>query len=484
MVKLLVMQIPKKILNRRETAFKPLSSQERGWGEVKSWNTFAFRSLIYCLILSGFTLEFSGIFSPQFAYAQTCDIGSATVHPGNYKLRGSVFLKKESFQEALDCFEIALQDPRGREDPELWNNHGLALAGLKRFEEALASYDQAVRIKPGARFVDRVQPLVQPKDYYLWWFNRATALVDLNRNDEALASLDKSLQIKSDYGFVWFFRGLTLFRLKRYDEARFAYRRSVLLSPNTPYVIKSLHLLNLQDYVVYYGEAEAKSRLGRYKEAIKAFERGKQVRLNNPQIEFFENNVSENLYENYIDGIRSLDRSEYNKALTQFDLVIATKPNYASAWDGKADALMALKRYPEAIAAYDRVTVIEPYDYPAWYKKGNALMKAKRNGEALQAYQKAIDISGGFAEVWHNRGVIFYNQNKNKEAIDAYSRSLKANTLWGGISRADTQYALAATLYRAGRYRESLSAVEQVLKAQPDYKEAVELRKLIKRILG
>jgi len=161
--------------------------------------------------------------------------------------------------------------------------------------------------------------------------------------------------------------------------------------------------------------------------------------------------------------------------------LIAQDPNYTNAWYGKADALTALGRYPEAILAYDRVIAIEPDDYPSWYKKGNVLKKVNRSEEALQAYQKAIDLSGGFSEVWHNRGVIFYNQNNDAEAINAYSRSLKANILWGGIAKIDTQYALAATLYRAKRYRESLSVVEQVLQDQPEYQEASELRKLIKK---
>jgi len=444
-----------------------------------------FRSLTYCLILSG-TLEFSGIFTAQPAYSQAlfCEIGSTPKHPGNYKLRGSILLKKERFQESLECFELALQDERGRRDPELWNNHGLALAGLKRFDQAIASYDQALQIRPGAIFVDRVQPRAQAEDYYIWWFNRGTALVDLGRYEEAIASLDKSLKIKSDYGFVWFFKGLALFRLERYEEARFAYRRSVLLSPNTPYSLKAKYLYSVQDYVVYYGEAEAKSRLGRYKDAIQAFERGQAIRRNNPQIKFFDSSISEGIYETYIDGIRLLDRGEQKKALTVFDQLIVIKPNYTDAWYGRADALTALNLYPDAIAAYDKIIAIEPDDYAAWYKKGNVLKKMNRNEDALQAYQKAISFSGGFSEAWHNRGVIFFEQNKDKEAINSYSRSLKANTLWGGIAKIDTQYALAATLYRAKRYRESLFAVEKVLKEDSKYKEALELRRLLKNIIG
>lgn len=444
------------------------------------------RLFTYCLILSGFTIDFFWVFTNQSAYSQSqkpaCDIGSTPNHPGNYKLLGNIFLKQNRFQEALNCFEIALQDERGLKDPELWNNNGLALAGLKKYDQAIASYDKALEISPGAVFVDRVEPRVQAEDYYLWWFNRGTALLDLNRYEEALASLDQSIKIKPSFSFVWFFKGLALFRLERYEEARAAYRRAILLSPNTPY-ITSKDLISLQDYVIYYGEADAKSRLGSYKDTIQSFERGQKIRRENPQIRFFDDNNSENFYETYIDGIRLLDRGENQKALIVFEDLIAQEPNYTNAWYGKADALTALGRYPEAILAYDQVIAIEPDDYTSWYKKGNVLKKVNRSEEALQAYQKAIDLSGGFSEVWHNRGVIFYNQNKDAEAISAYSRSLKANILWGGIAKIDTQYALAATLYRAKRYSESLSAVEKVLKEQPEYQEALELRKLIKKII-
>ena len=450
-----------------------------------TFHSLILRSLTYCLILSGCTFEFFFGFTTQPAHSQTqpCNIGSTPKHPGNYKLLGNIFLKQKRFNEALNCFEIALQDERGLKDPELWNNHGLALVGLKKFEQAIASYDKALQISPGAIFVDRVEPRAKAEDYYLWWFNRGTALVDLKRYEEAIVSLEQSIKINPKYGFVWFFKGLALFRLERYEEARTAYRRAVLLSPNTPY-ITSKDLISLQDYLVYYAQAEAKSRLGSYQDTIQAFERGQKIRRSNPHINLIEDKSSENFYKAFIDGIRLLDQGKNKKALIAFEQLIAQKPDYTNAWFGKADALTALQLYPEAILAYERVISIEPDDYASWYKKGNVLRKVNRKEEALQAYQTAIDLSGGFSEVWHNRGVILYDLNKDAEAISAYSLSLKANNLWGGIARIDTQYALAATLYRAKRYSESLYAVEKVLKEQPTYQEALELRKLIKKIIG
>jgi tetratricopeptide (TPR) repeat protein len=129
------------------------------------------------------------------------------------------------------------------------------------------------------------------------------------------------------------------------------------------------------------------------------------------------------------------------------------------------------------------VNILEVDDYPSWYKKGNALRRANRNPEAMQSYQTAINLSGGFAEVWHNRGLILDSQKKYPEAIAAYKKSLASNTLWGGIARIDTQYALAVTLYSSKQYRESSLIVDRILKENPKYQEALQLRKLLQKVI-
>jgi tetratricopeptide (TPR) repeat protein len=62
-------------------------------------------------------------------------------------------------------------------------------------EEAIASYDKALEIKP---------------DYHEAWNNRGNALGDLGRLEEAIASYDKALEIKPDYHEAWYNRGIAL----------------------------------------------------------------------------------------------------------------------------------------------------------------------------------------------------------------------------------------------------------------------------------
>ena len=70
-----------------------------------------------------------------------------------------------------------------------------ALQELKRFEEAVASYDRAIALKPG---------------YAGTFFNRGNALHELKRFDEALASYDHAITLKPDYAEAFNNRGVAL----------------------------------------------------------------------------------------------------------------------------------------------------------------------------------------------------------------------------------------------------------------------------------
>ena len=100
---------------------------------------------------------------------------------------------------------------------EAYNNRGNALKDLKRLDEALASYDKAIALKP---------------DYAEAYNNRGNALRDLKRLDEALASYDKAIALKPDYAEAYNNRGNALKDLKRLDEALVSYDKALSLEPD------------------------------------------------------------------------------------------------------------------------------------------------------------------------------------------------------------------------------------------------------------
>ena len=60
--------------------------------------------------------------------------------------KGHIFLEDGKFEEALDLFEQALF--LNQNDPELWNNKGVALRSMGRYDEALECFNKSLELDP------------------------------------------------------------------------------------------------------------------------------------------------------------------------------------------------------------------------------------------------------------------------------------------------------------------------------------------------
>jgi predicted TPR repeat methyltransferase len=87
---------------------------------------------------------------------------------------------------------------------------------MGRTEEALASFDRALSIRP-----DFVEALC----------NRATLLLETNKLDAALAAFDAVLAIEPGLALGWNNRGNTLAKLQRFAEAVQCYDRALAVRP-------------------------------------------------------------------------------------------------------------------------------------------------------------------------------------------------------------------------------------------------------------
>ncbi len=120
----------------------------------------------------------------------------------------------EDFVGALASFDQALKIKP--DFHEAWFTRGNALAILGRNEEALTSFDQALKITP---------------DYHEAWLNRGSVLYKLGRNEEALTSFDQVLKITPDYHEAWCNRGIALGKLGEYEEALASYDQALKNQP-------------------------------------------------------------------------------------------------------------------------------------------------------------------------------------------------------------------------------------------------------------
>src|SRR5262249_36727881 len=136
---------------------------------------------------------------------------------------------------------------------EAFCNRGSALGGLKRFDEALASYDRAIALKP---------------DYAEAFCNRGSALQGLRRFDEALAPYDRAMALKPDYAEAYFNRGNAVYNDGKWAEAVTQYECALALKPD--YGEAKFALCMSQLPVLYKDEAEIAARRAAYRWCLEA----------------------------------------------------------------------------------------------------------------------------------------------------------------------------------------------------------------------
>jgi len=60
--------------------------------------------------------------------------------------KGQSFLEDGKFNEALGFFEQALL--LNQDDPDLWNNKGITLRSMGRYEEAMECFNRSLKLDP------------------------------------------------------------------------------------------------------------------------------------------------------------------------------------------------------------------------------------------------------------------------------------------------------------------------------------------------
>ncbi|MEH2113283.1 MAG: CHAT domain-containing tetratricopeptide repeat protein [Nostoc sp.] len=159
-------------------------------------------------------------------------------------LRGLVLSNLGQYEEELASYDNALKIKP--DDDETWYNRGMVLNKLGRYEEEIvASYDNALKIKPN--FPQALN-------------NRGMALGQLGRFEEAITSYDNALKIKPDLHQAWCNRGIAAENVT--GERTDLSFTSTLLSPATPNLALKFNNSNLNKRG-YEGE------LASYEEGLK-----------------------------------------------------------------------------------------------------------------------------------------------------------------------------------------------------------------------
>ena len=194
-----------------------------------------------------------------------------------------------------------------------------------KYEEAVASFDKAIEIKP--EFADV-------------WNSKGEALRALKKYEEAIASYDKAIETDPKNADACVNKGFVLGRkLDRHNDAIASFDKAIEIDP------KNADAWNHKGNAIYY--------FSRFDDAIVCYDKATEI---DPEQSVFWSNRGDAL----------LQLKKYEEAVASFDKALEIPNSFADAWRKKAFALRRLERYDDAMLCYDKAIKIDPNDATAW----------------------------------------------------------------------------------------------------------------------
>ena len=328
-----------------------------------------------------------------------------------------------------------------------WTEIGRALVGNMSYEQALYAYDRAIEIDPENNEA---------------WMGKTDCLCFLKRPAEAKESAEKALKLynqslendPSDFD-SWMAKAHIYSSLAWADRAGFyeSYLESSLQA-----VSKALHIQpNNSSALLFQGGAL--SNLGRYEEALIAFDRALEIGF--PPSESWKNEALAEGRGLALAALGRVDEAEnsykdiQDAAKKQFETANSTAEQVES-WIHLGMLLQEQGKLTEALQAFDNATALDPKSAFSWKVKGYIqAMWLGRYDEGLDALNHSLDIEQS-ADVWEVKARVFYELGRYDEAIDAVNRSLLLDQ---NLSRA--WLVKGHALRELGRHQEAMQAYDR-----------------------
>ena len=301
-----------------------------------------------------------------------------------------------------------------------WNDKGVSLHSLGRYEEAIRCFDQA--LEPNPHYVNA-------------WNNKGSSLAGLGCHEEAIGCLDQALKLDPRDAYAWNNKGASLTDLGRHEEAIRCYDRALELDPR---------------YVsAWNNKGGSLGSLGYQDEAIRCYDQA---------LEFDPRHVSS--WNNKGGNLISLGRHE--EALPYLDQALELDPFAVNAWTIKGASLASLGRHEEAIRCYDQALELDPRNVAALTNKGNSLNGLSHYEEALRCLNQALELDPRNAEGWYNKGLSLNNLGRHEEALQCHDKALeldpRSTRAWSNKG---------ASLSKLGHYEEGINCFERGLEISP-----------------
>lgn len=374
-----------------------------------------------------------------------------------------LLMREKRPDEALECYDLLIE--RKPDNAAVHHSRGLVLKVLGRYDEALGSFKEAIRLDPSdmdtlieiaelslgiGRFEDAlgyykrlIESGVSGADVLT---GQGDAYKALGMAAEALDAYENATKAGGDISRALKGKAAILAASGRTDEAEETYNAVLEMIPSDTAVLLGLASLyedagrpeqalsayerllitNPADASALYGRIRNLEVLGRYSEALpsydsllvthpdrpdlvsgKAFSLAKTGRREEAVILYISALEMEPENTGYLIELVTLlsDLGRYEESLPYYDRLIRLVPGESGFVMSRALALLTLRRYEDAVGGFEDVLLSHPNDTDALLNMGVALLRLGDRRGAMECYKRSIDVDPAFGEEWSRRGI-------------------------------------------------------------------------------
>jgi len=238
---------------------------------------------------------------------------------------------------------------------------------------------------------------------YYAWDNRGVALNNLKRYEEAIDSCDRALEIKPDFHKAWDNRGITLYQLGKLQDAFDCFVKVTEIEPKFEDGWNNLGYLTLAQYSYGLKPILGKPLLIRRLSNFKGSQNSSKIDLELCQkaLDWFDTALNLQSKNNLIWANRSFPAyylKQYETALQNCDLALKLDPDNQTEMNeivhsNQGSILLKLRKPKPALHSFAKALAIHPQLGEALMGKSTALYQLKRYPEAIHSFIKALFLT-------------------------------------------------------------------------------------------
>jgi len=214
-----------------------------------------------------------------------------------------------------------------------------------------------------------------------------------------------------------------------------------------------------KDADFFYMQGRCYLEMGMIDHAIAAFHNATEKDRKHPEVDYWL-------------GVAFQRKQEYKESVQALKRAARKKNATTDAHVQLGRSHLGANEIPEADAAFNAAISKNPGDIAVRTEVGNAYLDKELYEKAEGAFGEAIRVSPENIHLYNRMAIALRKQGKFKEAIDLYVKALNVAPNDEGL-----YFNLARALRESGDRAKAIKALGKALKIDPEFREAIDLRK-------